>query len=591
MVRRRSPVQARPTAFSFCLSQDNNVVKITVIFLVFFSFYAIDSHSQAILVDFNGEVKYRKNSLSEWEDVPSKNFVLNDGFAIKTKEGSKAKIGINKSFVWIKENSALEIESTSKYFTSFGLVYGKLKASVVGLLKKSKFQVRTITAVFGVRGTDIMVKSALDGSCSLDVLYGEVEFQYLIPPKKGERSFVISQGMSFSIDDVEKPYSLSMISKENEREILSNWDPSSTVEDSYSDIIKMEDRKERIRNFIAYSNSVKSEISQFVYKEKDSDFEAGRTLKDIHGNTVRIDQRLVRPDSKTLELFNIVKRKNYKNYDYSSPYSKNHTGFVYSKGDVPNRVDAFIITFSFNKDLPSSVNKWQSFFSDDSVNPAWATFVNANLTDSNVFFVAEAYKYIDSRDELINNTEVVGVPQNSNEGDRDVLITGVIDKSLVNDITMYNFREKTREAPTGELVKKNNNSDITGAIWGLKINDGSEINNNETLYQLKTNKYVKGAKIESTDNNDYFWLAQENYIISNSGLIKSRDDILSSNKSVSEIVKDSGLESISYVRKDSSGISDENYFSNSSNIDSILIGDVVFSMLEKVSGGVDKWKY
>lgn len=565
-------------------------------FFFFFlnSFFFISNlFSEAVLSDYSGSVKFRKNSFSDWETVSAKNIVLPDGSALKTENNSKAKIILDESTIWLKPDSALEIETTSKYYTSFGLVYGKIKASVVGLVKKARFQVRTVSAVFGVRGTDIMVNSSIDGRCSIDVLFGEVEFEYLIPPKKGKRSFMITQGMSFEIQDVEKPYTVSLINKERENEILSNWDPSVSEEKSYENVFKMEDRKERLKNFIAYSNAVNSEISKFVYKEKESDFESGRSLKDIHGNIVRVDQRLMRPDPKTLELFNLVKRAEYKNYSYASSYSYMEPGFKYNGGGVNNRLDAFIITFSFNKDIPKDINKWQSFFSDSSVNPDWATFVNANITDkSNVFFTAEAYKYNGSRGELINNTEVVGVSQNSNDRDKDVLITGVIDKTLLDDIVKMNFMESNFTNPTGNLVKKSDSSQIFGALWGVKIG-GFEFSGTDKIYQLKGTKYVKGANFQTSNNDDYFWLTQENYLISNSGRVRSKEDIFSSNKSVSEIINSNAIQSISYVKKNLSntnGVSDDDYFS-SSNIDSVIIGDVPFMMLEKVSGGVDRWKY
>lgn len=129
-------------------------------FFLFFlnSFFFISNlFSEAVLSDYSGEVKFRKNSFSDWEAVSAKNIVLPDGSALKTENNSKAKIIIDESTIWLKPDSALEIETTSKYYTSFGLVYGKIKASVVGLVRKARFQVRTVSAVFGVRGTDIMV--------------------------------------------------------------------------------------------------------------------------------------------------------------------------------------------------------------------------------------------------------------------------------------------------------------------------------------------------------------------------------------------------------------------------------------------------
>ncbi|HOJ86220.1 MAG TPA: hypothetical protein PLN68_04775, partial [Elusimicrobiales bacterium] len=162
----------------------------------------------------------------------------------------------------------------------------------------------------------------------------------------------------------------------------------------------------------------------------------------------------------------------------------------------------------------------------------------------------------------------------------------------LDDIVKLNFKESDVSNPTGNIVKKSDSSAISGALWGVKV-DGFEFSGSDKIYQLKGTKYVKGANFGSSNNDDYFWLTQENYVISNSGSVRSKEDIFSSNKSVSEIINANAIQSISYVKKNISntdGVSDDDYFS-SSNIDSVIIGDVPFMMLEKVSGGVDRWKY
>ncbi|MEF3279780.1 MAG: FecR family protein [Elusimicrobiota bacterium] len=564
---------------------------INLLFFGFLSiFFIFNLFSEVIVSDYVGDVKYRKNSFSKWEDISQKGFIIPDGGAVKTGSDGKAKILIDKSTIWLKENTAIECEVTSKYFTSIGLVYGKIKSSILGLARKSRFQIKTVSAVFGIRGTDIMIQSSMEGKSAIDVLFGEVEFVYTIPPKKGPKNFIITQGMSFYIEDVEKPYNFGLITKEKEREILSNWDPSASETNAYEGIDEREKKINRLKNFIAYSNEINYEFNRFTYKERESDFEAGRTLKDLSGNTVRVDQRIIRPDANTLQMFNIVKRENYKNYEYATSYSSNRNGFLYNGGSVPNRLDSFIITFNFNKRLPVNINDWQGFFSDSSLKANWATFVTANMTSANkIFFVGEAYKYNTLRDELINNTEVVGVPQNSNERDNDVVITGVIEKTFLDDIVNFNFQEKNLNDPTGNLIRKSDGKDIN-AIWGIKTGEGFEINGDTKLYQIKGDKYLKGD-IQNPSDNDYFWLTQENYLISNSGKIKDKSDITSSNKTAGEIIKETAVQSIIYVKKDSNNnVSNDDYFLDAQNIDNVIIGDVPFYVFEKISTGVNKFK-
>jgi len=150
---------------------------------------------------------------------------------------------------------------------------------------------------------------------------------------------------------------------------------------------------------------------------------------------------------------------------------------------------------------------------------------------------------------------------------------------------MYNFKEKDINNPSGELVKKTNNEDITGAFWGLKVSK-EEIKDNNNFYQLNIVKYLKGA---NETNPEYFYLTQENYLISNSGKIKNRNDIFSSGKSISEIVNENAVQSVNYIKTDDNGVTENDYL-DTYNIDLILIGDVPFNMFEKVSRGIDRWK-
>ncbi len=529
--------------------------------LLLFSFLiALPVYSNVILTDFSGNIKYRKNSLSPWEDVIEKELKLNDGYAIKTDLNSKAKIIAHNSVIWIGENTALEIEGTSKYLTSFGLVYGKIKGMVSGISKNSTFQIKTVSSLFKIKAATFVLKSNIEGKTEANILYGEVEFNYLIMPKQGNKKYIIVQGTGFKLENIDKGYDVFLLSEEDETEIMANWDPSITQTEVYREIKDEKIRRQRLKNFITYTNKINSEIKSFIYKEKESDFIEGRTLKDVNGNIVRVDQRLIRADSKTLQLFNIVKRQ--------------------------DRMDYFISTFNFNKDIPKNINNWQSFFNEPSVIPNWATFVSGNLLSNNqTFFMAEGYKYIQSRGELINNTEVVGVNQDTNEKDNDIIITGVIDKSNLSDIINLNIKEKDTNAPTGEILRKSGEN-IGNVIWGLKkeniiLNQGTDL-----MHQKKATKYLKGGK-----EDEIFWGVWDNYLISNSGDIMKKDKFINSGKSLSEVVKENGIQNIGYLKKDNSGnISEENYFNEVKNIDIILIFDLPFYMYEKISSGVNRWK-
>lgn len=533
--------------------------------------------SQVSIVDYKGTVYFRENSLSEWKILQNIPFEIPQGGAIKLDEKSAAKLLVNNnSEVVLYQETALEVESVSKYYVTLGLVYGKGKFDI-SFPSNSTFVLKTITTNFITRKIKAFIESDLEGKVEISIGLGECRFRYMIPHKSGEKEFVLDQGMFFRVDGPEKPYIFGMIDPKKEEEIFDDVRLREVNEVS---------RLQRVRKLVSFSNYAYGLALRYTsdgFKEKNSDFESGKTIKDIHGNLVRVEQRIVRPSSNEIQFINITKRPYYKNYT-NTLFSSGLNGFRYNGDAKENRIDLFSVSFSFDKNLPQRVENFPSFFSDSNVNANWATFVAANITSDSSFFVAEAYKYNNSRGELVNNTESVGVAQNTNDRDRDVIITGVISKSLLYDIINYNFIEKDPSSPSGNLVKKTDSSDIVGAFWGLKT--GEDFNINGDIYKLKGYRYLKGGV-----GTDYFWLTSESYLISPSGSLRGKKDIEENFDNFSKLLNENFVQSIIYIKNDNNNIPDESSYNGiDDNIDVVIGGGTIHSSLEDIYEGISRWK-
>ncbi|HOI42257.1 MAG TPA: hypothetical protein PK523_04865, partial [Elusimicrobiales bacterium] len=334
-----------------------------------------------------------------------------------------------------------------------------------------------------------------------------------------------------------------------------------------------------------------------------SDLEAGRTLKDIHGNMVRVEQRLIRPDPKTLQFFNIVKRPSYKDYDYSSPAADQHGGFIYNGDAVTNRMDMFQVNLNFDRDLPQRIEEWPSFFNDNDINPAYMTAIAANRTDikSEIFFVAEGWKYDAGRDELVNNIKVVDPAAAVNSTtDRDVVITGVLKPDAGNPAytPIYGLSKISNleivDAGGGALdytnaINGTSNGVTVGGpagdvVWAIRTTDAdysvdSDDVGTDQMWQFQADRYNVGNA-----GAQYIWLAQENYVIGNGGGLKNTGDFTSSGTDPFSILKETAGQVIMYVKNDTGGVrqTTDRFGASGRNIDIVFIPDLAIAAIQRM---------
>ncbi len=580
--------------------------KFSVISSLFLCFSVVRAGDVKI-IKIEGDVKFKQSVSSEWKDaVPST--IVPEGGAIMTGVNSMAMLDSgNNSTIWMRENTTLEVEQKKDLITRLNLVFGKIKVRVPHLRRKEKYEIKTPMAVCGVRGTDLVIESDKEGKMTLQVLFGSVKVSY-IAPQLGRHEFDIAQGEYMSIGGKDEAAQVMVMDKKMELEGLAKWDPGLSDNARIEDIKQKEVDRAKIRDFADSTARTENIVSNFTSKARESDIEAGRTLRDVHGNLVRVDQRLMRPDPSTLQFFNLVKRPvyNYKGTAYSE--------FRYNGAPLENRYDMAVFTMNFNKELPQSISEWPSFFNENSVKPNWATYVFANRTYSDeIFFNAEAAKYDKVRDELVNNESVLGVSlTDPNVHDRDVMISGILsgDKSYeaLGNIINLKFKDAGKNDGTLEYTEdaSMNGSVGSNVFWFSKVRapqipEGTNFyektgDAEDKLYQIEADLYAKGGDYSLTDN--LVWFARENYVISNGGNIRGKNDFVNSGNDIISMLKNTGVESVIYMKKfdSSSGsirwdnltesnvrgtISNNDYF-NGTNIDLVIIPDLVIAAVQKL---------
>lgn len=574
--------------------------------------------------DFSGKVEVRPGREGKW--APAKrNMNIIEGGAVRTSAGAIAVVLLpNKTKIWLKESSSLELEQRTTLASRIALVFGSIKLRVPHLMRKERFEVRTPAAVCAVRGTEFTVDTDEAGRMGINVLYGEVKLNFVVPPEKGAAELFIPQGRTMRLQEKGQPGKVGVMTAADERASLEDWDPWLKPEERQKDLQEKENDRGQLKQFADATGRTENAVKDFLNTVKESDLEAGRTMNDIHGNVVRVDQRLMRPDSATLQFYNIVKRPVY-NYADSGEAAVARGGFAYNGApSVQNRLDLMQMTMKFNQDLPQRIEEWAGFFNGNSVDPVYATFLMANRTyRDEIFFTGEGYKWDAARDTLVSNPWVVGIPTSqTSPDDRAVLLAGILtgvdavaqfnalSRLEITDAKLYNFANTQ-----GDLVIPGlSPTPLANAKWAIQVPRETagglpggynhyELTGDPVLSQYRADLYNIG-NTKSSSGADYIWYARENYAINNSGAVRQADDFTRSDQDAFSLLKDMAGESMIYVKKAAAGqglltagaaYSDidnsatGDYFKNSggnytagTNIDLVIIPDLALAAVQKM---------
>lgn len=549
-----------------------------IIFLLSLLFFTLSPFivlaDEAKLISFSGNVEVKISKDKDWAPATERVEIFESG-AVKTgADGTAVLLFPNKSKVWLKESSNLEIELRQPSSNKLSLSQGEAKVRIPHLSRKETFEVKTRTVVCAARGTEYTLSTTESGDSNMMALFGEITVESLV---KAMKAIKVPQGHSFAVDETGEKIKIALLTKEEEEKGLENWDPGLTPEDKQKELKEKEKDREQIRDTSSAIARSEDAVRTFLVTVRESDIEAGRTLRDIHGNLVRVDQRLMRPDEKSLQFFNLVKRPEYRYTTHEFAYN--------GPGTVSNRLDLFQANIAFNQAIPDRIEDWPGFFSTESVKPDKLSIISANRTDSNnIFVIANLSKYDSTEDKLVNDIRVVkDAPGDS----KDVLITGTTNYDGFNNIVKGNVSDAGANDGT---------TNISGIYWASKVKCTSCTNNFEikgdpSLYNYRADPFRLG----NNDTKDIVWLATENFVIDNSGGIRQVTDFTSSSSDPLSILKNAAAESIMYVKNSISNnpavwtsndavrsdVSNTDFLSINTNIDIVFIPDLAVGLVQR----------
>jgi len=274
--------------------------------LIFVSVAQADIPRIAKINNLSGKVEVQRANLKEW--IPAK---LNMSLYVsdKVRTGKKSMVEIildDGSFIRLRENSVIEIRVLDEDKKSggkksiFRLPVGKLFSKVQKLkTPDSCFEVHTPAAVAGVRGTEFSVFASPELFTRISVFTGRVEVQAIREEMEGISPIILNANQSTGFGAGEIP-EVRPLDPEDRKD----W--------------KTFDREMKQPYDIEVSNDIAMEqMRQSITQNlKDADYQMGKSLVDVHGNRVRLEEYLLRPRPEQLQFLILNTREN--RFDYAS---------------------------------------------------------------------------------------------------------------------------------------------------------------------------------------------------------------------------------------------------------------------------------
>ena len=320
------------------------------------------AEAEVRILSVSGLVRVAPQGSESWSAVVTGQ-ALAEGMVVVTGDDGRVTISVGPgNTVRLRGNAKLAIRTVEARKTRFQLIAGKLKGAFTGLSGRQRFELEFAggSAIASVKGTVFTAENGTQ-TATINTIYGEISVNV-----SGD-DYSVMQGCGISMQLTSGGvvgYGVRI-----EVRVLDETALSEGLNREGSEGGTKGDRSE-LYVFVNNSGSENSKDREIVNQIREDDFTAGRTLKDVHGNIARVDQRLYRPDSSTVEFVNIVKRDSY---DYRT------RKFTYNGYSGP-RYDFMQATITMNTALPNSVLDWPAFFSANhgNVQPTRVTFSIAN---------------------------------------------------------------------------------------------------------------------------------------------------------------------------------------------------------------------
>lgn len=476
-----------------------------------------------------------------------KGMALAENDAVITQDNARVALLVDgTSRVWVAPRSHMEIASLAQG-SVWKLLAGKIRAQVK-LLSGKKFRVNTPVSVCSVRGTFWYVGHS-EGKTEVAVTEGAVN---VTDQGGGDGVDVLANQMNevrqTGITAPREMTSAERAALENE---WANFESqgqgggggSGQQQQQQTENNEQREQREQIASLRAELNDIVNQVKTELNSNrdrnnelKDTDFATARTLRDVHGNLVRVEQHLLRPNDSTLQFLNITKRSEY-------TYS-NRQGWNFS---VPtgSRLDIMDVTVTMNMSLPNQVVEWPAYIAakGDDMHPDRVTVRMSNQADE--VRMEGTWTAKGGRDEKGNVLK-----------DDEVVFNSYINGWLVDP----NYT-------------KPGDTDLNFPTDGAEPTD---------LYAWTISKELRLTKNGQADK--YVRLYSEGYAINNEGSILTLNGLLKSGKDPMTILRESAVEQIVFCRETDAAKTD---FFQKGNLDLVYTPDLIISIATKLATQID----
>ncbi len=288
---------------------------------------------QAKILKVSGVVRVAP-PVSEVYSAAAVNQPLTDGMTVMTGDNGRVTIEIGaKNQIRLRANAKITVGAGAPRLTTFKLVSGKIKGYFRGLTGGEKFnlELEGNSAIASVKGTVFAAENG-DGTVKVSTIYGDI--------------VVNVKNTMFDV-----PQGTELLTKGNGKFAVGSipdgdLDAWMAAEEGTS-----ADDTSALHGFVTNIRNDSAQDAEVITQIREDDFAVGRTLKDMHGNIARVDQRLARPTPDTIQFINLVKRDSY---TYRGKFS-------YAGSSGP-RYDYLETQATANMGLPASLQEWPSFF-------------------------------------------------------------------------------------------------------------------------------------------------------------------------------------------------------------------------------------
>lgn len=491
--------------------------------------FAVPLFSATRIASVSGTVQVSYAKTGRWEPARPA-MPLSTADRVRTAANSRAVLLVDESRLWVAPSSEVEIQSLNTD-NFFGLLFGKLRARVK-LASGKKFNVHTPVAVASVRGTEFII--ADDGSVA--VLDGVVALGDL----QGAHAMDVGAGFIGTLAAA-GGYSARAMTDAERRQMDEQWRPFNQMPDV--DVQASDDLPEDTGRFDAVRDEMRTMIDEMrdgfaqaqtqANEARESDISTGRTMRDMHGNIVRVEQHVRRPDPRTLEFLNLTKRSEYRYRDVMG------TGWTYA-GPAGARLDVFNVTMRMNKPMPEQMTEWPSFISGqgDELHP---DMVNVLLTNQ------------DDRMEISGTWQLKGMLDNEGNPLKD------------DDLVFHMFINgwEVDDTYSSTLEGTNNDGADSDSLWGWAVSP--EVRVTKDGMEKKLQLYTQFA------------------VIDNGGSVLSRSHFTSSSENPFTILKQVAGEQVIFVREINGAD-----FLRRGNLDLIVTPDAIIAVAQKLATQIGK---